>query len=142
MSLEDQHTEHKSLRLVTGRGADWNDLARTCVCFANGGGGRVLIGIEDGESAPPPGQTIAPTLLEQLRKRIAELTVNVQALPSVQRDTHGSEFVELLVKRSASVASTADGRYFLRVADTCVPVLGDDVLRLDVLGRNINPLAC
>lgn len=28
------------------------------------------------------------------------------------------------------VASTTDGRYFLRIADDCKPVLGDDVLRL------------
>jgi ATP-dependent DNA helicase RecG len=130
MSLEDQHTERKSLRLVSGRSADWGDLARTCVCFANGAGGRVLIGIEDGESVPSAQQTVPLELLDQLRKRIGELTVNVQVLPSLRRDANGGEFIELLVERSASVASTADGRYFLRVADTCVPVLGDDVLRL------------
>ena len=130
MTLEDQHTERKSLRLVTGRGADWSDVARTCVCFANGAGGRVLIGIEDGQPAPPPDQAVPLELLEQLRKRIGELTVNVQALPSLQRADNGGEFVEVLVERSANVASTADGRFFLRVADTCVPVLGDDVLRL------------
>ena len=28
------------------------------------------------------------------------------------------------------MASTSDGRYYLRVADTCRPVVGDDVLRL------------
>jgi ATP-dependent DNA helicase RecG len=28
------------------------------------------------------------------------------------------------------VASTSDGRYYLRIADTCKPVLGDDILRL------------
>ncbi len=130
MSFEDQHTERKSLRLVTGRSADWADLARTCVCFANGAGGRVLIGTEDGETAPPAQQTVPVDLLDQLRKRIGELTVNVQALPSLQRDANGGEFVELLVERSPNVASTADGRYFLRVADACVPVVGDDVLRL------------
>lgn len=130
MNLEDQHTERKSIRKVTGNNADWGDLARTCVCFGNGGGGRVLIGIEDGEPAPPAQQTVPVELLEQLRKRIGELTVNVQALPSLRRDVNGGEFVELLVERSAGVASTADGRYFLRVADACVPVVGDDVLRL------------
>jgi len=127
---EDQHTERKSLRLVSGRSADWAEVARACVCFANGAGGRVLIGIEDGQAAPPEQQTIPAELLEQLRKRVAELTVNVQALPSLRRDANGGEFVELLVERSANVASTADGRYFLRVADSCVPVVGDDVLRL------------
>lgn len=130
MSLEDQHTDRKSLRTVTGKTADWDDVARACVCFANGAGGRLLIGIEDGETLPPPAQRVPPELLDRLRKRIGELTVNVQALPSVQRAVNGGEFIELVVDRSPNVASTADGRYFLRVGDTCQPVLGDDVLRL------------
>ena len=62
----------------------------------------------------------------------------MQALPTVLRSANGAEFVELLVERSSNVASTSDGRYFLRVADTCMPVLGDDVLRLanERLGRS------
>jgi ATP-dependent DNA helicase RecG len=130
MSLEDQNSERKSLRKVTGRSADWADIARTCVCFANGAGGRLLIGVEDGKASPPAEQTVPPGLLDQLRKRVSELTVNVQALPSLRRDANGGQFVELVVERSPNVASTSDGRYFLRVADRCEPVLGDDVLRL------------
>jgi ATP-dependent DNA helicase RecG len=130
MTLEDQHTDRKSLRAVTGRRADWDDVARACVCFANGSGGRLLVGIEDGETLPPAAQVVPADLLDRLRKRIGELTVNVQALPSVRRASNGGEFIELVVERSPSVASTRDGRYFLRVGDTCQPVLGDDVLRL------------
>lgn len=130
MSLEDQHTDLKSLRTVTGKSADWESLAKDCVCFANGAGGRLLIGIEDGETLPPAGQVVPPEVLDRLRKRMGELTVNVQALPSVQRAANGGEFIELVIDRSPSVASTKDGRYFLRVGDTCQPVLGDDVLRL------------
>jgi len=130
MSLEDQHTDRKSLRTVTGKTAHWDELAKDAVCFANGAGGRLLIGIEDGQTWPPADQTVPPDVLDRLRKRIGELTVNVQALPSLQRAPNGGEFIELLIERSASVASTRDGRYFLRVGDTCQPVLGDDVLRL------------
>ena len=130
MTLEDQHTDLKSLRTVIGKTADWDSLARDCVCFANGAGGRLLIGIEDGESLPPAGQVVVPDVLDRLRKRIGELTVNVQALPSLQRAANGGEFIELVIERSPGVASTSDGRYFLRVADSCLPVLGDDVLRL------------
>jgi ATP-dependent DNA helicase RecG len=130
MTREDQHTDLKSLRIISGRNADWAALAKDCVCFANGAGGRLLIGIEDGESLPPAGQVVAPELLDKLRQRIGELSVNVQALPSLQRAVNGGEFIELLIERSPSVASTCDGRYFLRVGDTCQPVLGDDVLRL------------
>lgn len=130
MTLEDQYTDRKSLRAVTGRTSDWDDIARACVCFANGSGGRLLIGIEDGEKDPPAGQSIVRELLDRLHKRIGELTVNVQALPSVQRASNGGEFIELVAERSASVASTTDGRYFLRIGDTCNPIVGDDVLRL------------
>lgn len=130
MTREDQHTDLKSLRTIIGKSADWEALARDCVCFANGAGGRLLIGIEDGEALPPAGQVVAPDLLDRLRKRIGELSVNVQALPSLQQAANGGEFIELVIERSPSVASTRDGRYFLRVGDTCQPVLGDDVLRL------------
>lgn len=130
MIPEDQHLDRKSLRLVTGRTADWAALAADCVCFANAAGGRLLIGIEDDADGPPPGQRVGPELLDTLRKRIGELTVNVQVHAVLRSADNGAEFVELVVARAAGVASTRDGRYFLRVADVCRPVLGDDILAL------------
>ncbi|MFN8669083.1 MAG: ATP-binding protein [Gemmatimonadaceae bacterium] len=130
MTAEDQHVERKSLRLVTGRNPDWHAIACACVCFANGDGGRLLLGIEDSESLPPAGQRIPTLLPEQLRKRIGELTVNVQAYPVVQLASNGGEYLEIVVQRSSGVASTRDGRFFVRVADHCVPIVGDEVLRL------------
>jgi ATP-dependent DNA helicase RecG len=79
---------------------------------------------------PPPGQRLPADLLTRIRRRIAELTVNVQVLPSSQQAANGGEYVEVVVPHSANVASTSDGRYFLRIADSSVPVVGDDVLRL------------
>lgn len=130
MSLEDQTTDRKSLKTLTGKNPAWDELAKDCVCFANGQGGRLLIGIEDGQLLPPDGQRVDPELLDKLRKRIGELTVNVQALPSIVTAANGAQYIELRIDRSQNVASTCDGRYFIRVADTCKPVLGDDVLRL------------
>jgi ATP-dependent DNA helicase RecG len=130
MTREDQHTDLKSLRTVVGKSADWNALAQDCVCFANGAGGRLLIGMEDGQSLPPADQVVPPELLDRLRQRMGELTVNVQVAPTLQRAENGGEFIELRIARSPAVASTCDGRYFLRVGDSCQPVLGDDVLRL------------
>ena len=43
---------------------------------------------------------------------------------------NGGQFIALTIPRALGVASTCDGRYFLRVGDTCRPVVGDDVLRL------------
>jgi ATP-dependent DNA helicase RecG len=127
---EDQTFERKSLRVVTGSSADFTELARDCVCFANGAGGRIFVGIEDGDLLPPPGQRIDPGLTDRVRRRIGELTVNVQVLPEIQRYDNGDEVLVLTIPRAAGVASTSDGRYYLRVGDTCQPVVGDDVLRL------------
>lgn len=100
------------------------------MCFANGAGGTLFIGVEDGEHAPPATQRIEPNLLDRIRKRVGELTVNVQVLPELRRHENGGDYVVLIVPRSVGVASTSDGRYFLRVGDTCRPIVGDDVLRL------------
>lgn len=130
MSCEDQSLVRKSLKSVIGRSANWSETAEDCVCFANGSRGRLLLGIEDGEDLPPEGQSIPLDLPGQVQKRIAELTVNVQVLPRIVAAHNGGEYLEVLVQRSASVASTTDGRYYLRVGDSCRPVVGDEVLRL------------
>ena len=127
---ESQHLDRKSLRLVTGAKADFGDLARDCVCFANAAGGVLLIGIEDDHDAPPAGQRVDPALLDRIRKRVGELTVNVQVVPELKRHENGGEYISLTIARSAGVASTSDGRYFLRIGDTCRPITGDDVMRL------------
>ncbi len=127
---EDQTSERKSLRVVTGGSADFSELAKDCVCFANGTGGRIIVGIEDGDLLPPPGQSMDSALMDRVRRRIGELTVNVQVLPEVWRYDNGGEVLVLTIPRAAGVASTSDGRYYLRVGDTCQPVVGDDVLRL------------
>lgn len=130
MTLEDQNTERKSLRLVTGASADFGALAGSCVCFANAAGGRLLIGIEDGEVEPPADQRVGDDILERVRKRVAELTVNVQIAPERAVAANGGQYLIVTVARALGVASTSDGRYFLRVSDQCKPVLGDEVLRL------------
>ena len=127
---EGTHFDRKSLRKVVGSGADFAALAADCVCFANGLGGTIYIGIEDGAREPPAGQPIDPGLPDRIRKRVGELTVNVQVLPEVRLATNGGAYIALLVARSTGVASTSDGKYLLRLGDACVPVVGDDVMRL------------
>jgi ATP-dependent DNA helicase RecG len=127
---EDEQTDCKSLRLVTGRTANFDELAHDCVGFANGSGGKIVLGVEDRDAHPPADQRVEPALLDRIRKRIGELTVNVQALPELRRDRDGGEYIVVSIPRSVGVASTSDGRYFVRVGDTCRPVVGDDVLRL------------
>jgi len=131
MSLvEGDNIDYKSLRTVTGQTANFPELAKDCVCFGNGKGGQIVIGVEDGEVHPPKGQSIPPDLLDRVLKRIAELTVNVTVLPELRVEGNGGECLVLVVQRAIGVASTSDGRYYLRVGDACRSVVGDEVLRL------------
>lgn len=130
MSQEGQLLDQKSLRAVTGKTADWNEIAKDCIAFANATGGRLLVGVEDGQNLPPPGQQIPTDLPDTLRRKLAERTVNVTVLPNVVIATNGGQYIEMRIPRAMAVASTTDGRYFLRMADQSKPVTGDDVMRL------------
>lgn len=76
------------------------------------------------------GQRVDPSSLDRIRKRVGELTVNVQVVPELKRHDNGGEYIVLTIPRAVGVASTSDGRYFLRVGDTCRPIVGDEVMRL------------
>ncbi len=130
VSLEGQLLDQKSLRAVTGKTADWNEIAKDCIAFANATGGRLLLGIEDGQSTPPADQHIPLDLPDTVRRKLAERTVNVSVMPDVVTAPNGGQYIELRIPRAMAVASTTDGRYFLRVADQSKPVTGDDVMRL------------
>lgn len=83
MSQEGQLLDQKSLRSVIGKSADWNELVKDCIAFANATGGRLLLGIEDGQDAPPAGQQVHADLPDTIRRKIAERSVNVAVLPDV-----------------------------------------------------------
>lgn len=77
MSLEGQVKDYKSLRALTRRNPEWDELAKDCVAFANARGGHLLIGIEEGAHEAPAKQRVPVDLVDKLRRRIGELTVNV-----------------------------------------------------------------
>ncbi len=123
--------EKKSLRIVSGDKPKWKELAKDCVCFANGVGGKILIGIEDNKDLPDENQKVENVLIEKIRKRINSLTINVAINVKKQIAKNGGEYIELIVLMSKnSVASTSDGKYYIRVSDNCNPVLPDAIQRL------------
>ena len=130
MEIEGSEFDKKSLRLVMGRAADWDDVVKAVVAFANAKGGRLAIGIEDEADLPPVGQKVDPSLPDLVRRRIQELTSNVDIRAEVKTASNAGQYIDVRVPRSAAVASTTDGRYFLRVADASRPVIGDEIMRL------------
>jgi len=130
MSQEGQLLDKKSLRAVSGKTADWDELVKDCVAFANATGGHLLIGIENDQDLPPASQQIPVGMPDKLRRKLAERTVNVVALPNIVTAINGGQYIDLTVPRATAVASTTDGRYFLRVADQSRPITGDEVMRL------------
>lgn len=139
MSLEGQDWDRKSLRAIEGQTANWDEIAKDCVAFANAQGGRLLFGIENTKQTPPADQRIRDELIERVRRRIGELTVNVTV--AVQRESAeetGGEYLVVTIARSHAPASTTDGRYYLRVADESKPLVGEQVQRL-LNERNAQP---
>jgi len=128
---ENSHFDRKSLKIVQGKTADWSELAKDCVCFANGYGGEIHIGIEDGEELPASTQKIELSLIEKINKTIPQRTVGVGCVATKEIASNGGEFIILKVFRSTQlIASTSDGRYFIRIADECKPILGEDMSRV------------
>lgn len=128
---ETHHMDKKSLRKVIGVTAAWDELAKDCVCFANSRGGLIQIGIEDTEDQPPANQKIDKELPNRIRKRIAELAINVSTHPEIITAENGGQYIGLKVHQSLStIASTTDGRYYYRVSDHCHPLPPEDLMRL------------
>jgi ATP-dependent DNA helicase RecG len=129
--MEDISYEKKSLKLFSSKNTNWKELAKDCVCFANSKGGIINIGIEDSDDIPPSEQKISNELVELIRKKISELTINVGADVTKRISENNGEFIQIRIFPSqTAVASTTDGQYYIRVSDHCKPVLPDELSRL------------
>jgi len=129
--MEHQNYEKKSLSLIKRKNPQWRELAKDCVSFANARGGTIVIGIDDDKSEPPPNQKIDLDLLETIRRRINELTINTGISVDTEKSSNGGEFIAIKIyPSSSSIASTTEGQYYIRVSDQCKPVLPDELSRL------------
>lgn len=123
--------DKKSLKKVQGKTADFPELSRDCVAFANAKGGFLHIGIEDGEELPPANQRIEDGLEGKIVRRINELTINVALQAEIIEAENGGQYINLKVFPSkVAVASTTKGQFFYRDGDSCRPLLPDELTRL------------
>ena len=129
---ENKNIDKKSLKFLNGKNTDWNELAKDCVCFANAQGGFIYIGIDDKASLPPEKQKITDrNLLDIIQKNIAHRSVNVGIAVSIEMAENRAEYIKIQVFRNAqTIASTTDGKYYIRVHDECKPIPPDEMARL------------
>jgi ATP-dependent DNA helicase RecG len=124
--------DKKSLRLLKGKNTDWDELAKDCIAFANSHGGSILIGIEDDDDLPPANQKIEDKkVIETIHKRISEKSINVTTIVTIETASNKSEYIRIYIPRNVnSLASTTDGKYYVRIADACKPVMPEDIARV------------
>lgn len=122
--------DKKSLREITGKNADWNEVAKDCVAFSNAQGGVIDYGIEDDADAPPADQKVSEDITINLENKISGKTLNVSAHAEILTHENGGQHIRLHIARGTSSASTTSGKYFTRVSDNSVPLTGDDITRL------------
>lgn len=134
MTTEKQTKEFKSVRKIRTGDKGFKELAVTCVAFANAQGGTIFVGIEDEEKEPMPNQIIEEEEINDTVSRLRSLCFNVSVMSS-ERLTHrnGAHYFEVYVAPSLkSIATTSDGKIYLRVGDKCEPVRNEDLQRLSI----------
>lgn len=122
--------DKKSLKTIQGKTADFDELAKDCVAFANTEGGHLAIGIENADDVPAPEQIIPEGLKELTIKKIGERTINVATNATIVKSPNGGEYIDLQVfKSQASIAGTTKGGYYYRDNDESKPIPPDELLR-------------
>ncbi|SDH32935.1 ATP-dependent DNA helicase RecG [Flavobacterium omnivorum] len=108
------------------------DLAVTSVAFANVHGGKIIIGIEDKDKQPPLNQSINVKTANETVTRLKSLCFNVGfQLGEIETHANGSQFFSITVYPTLkSVATTADGKIYIRIGDQCQPARSEDIVRL------------
>lgn len=128
--IESHIHEKKSLKILSND-KGFKELSKDCICFANAKGGIIEIGIEDSSEIPDPSQRVDSSIVDLIRRRISELTINVGVSVSIEIHDNGGEWIRLHIQPSVStIASTTDGHYYIRISDQCKPVLPDELTRL------------
>jgi ATP-dependent DNA helicase RecG len=124
--------EYKSIQKIRSGDKGFKDLAVTCVSLANAQGGKIFIGYDNRTEQPPINQIIQQHEINETITRLRSLCFNVALVGSdVLTYKNGSHYFTIDVSPSMkSIATTSDGKIYLRIADKCAPVRNEDIHRL------------
>lgn len=130
--METNIQEYKSIKKIKGGSADFRDLSKTCVCLANAQGGNLIIGIENRKSSPPSNQIITNEELNKVVTRLRSLTFNVGiGNPEIITHEKGGKYIQLVILPSLNaIATTSEGKIYIRIVDKCEPVRSEDIVHL------------
>lgn len=134
MDIENQKLDYKSIRKIRSGDKGFKELAVSCVAFANAQGGTLYIGIEDKSLVPLAEQTVTENEINDTVSRLHSLCFNVSLTSSgLIKHQNGGEYFKIIVAPSIkSIATTSDGKIYLRIADKCEPVRNEDIQRLSI----------
>lgn len=134
MNTENQITDYKSIRKIRTGDKGFKDLAVSCIAFANAQGGTLYIGIEDKSLIPLAGQTITEEEINDTVTRLHSLCFNVSLSSSglIKHENGGVYFKISVAPSLKSIATTSDGKIYIRIADKCEPVRNEDLQRLSI----------
>lgn len=146
--METQVTEYKSLQKIQTGDKGFKELSKTCVCLANAQGGVIVVGFDDKTKTPPSQQKITQKQINDTLEKLRGLCFSVGLSTSgILKHTNGGEYFEVQVFPSQKiVATTSEGRIYIRIADKCEPLRGEDLQRIvaekdafqwELVGRNI-----
>lgn len=131
-STENKNIEYKAIQKIHEGDKGFKELARECVAFANAQGGQIYIGIENKTLTVGPNQVITTQEQNDAVSRIRSLCFSVAITSSdILSDESGSQYFIITVFPSTkTIASTSDGKLFVRIVDKCEPVRTEDIQRL------------
>lgn len=134
MDIENQKIDYKSIRKIRSGDKGFKELAVSCVAFANAQGGTLYIGIEDKSLVPLAEQTVTKDEINDTVSRLHSLCFNVSLTSSglIKHENGGEYFMIIVAPSIKSIATTSDGKIYLRIADKCEPVRNEDIQRLSI----------
>lgn len=134
MDIENQKIDYKSIRKIRSGDKGFKELAVSCVAFANAQGGTLYIGIEDKSLVPLAEQTVTENEINDTVSRLHSLCFNVSLTSSglIKHQNGGEYFMIIVAPSIKSIATTSDGKIYLRIADKCEPVRNEDIQRLSI----------
>lgn len=131
-SIENQNNEYKGIQKIRTGDKGFRELAVTCVSLANAQGGEIYIGVDNKTLRVGDQQVITQDEQNDAVSKLRSLCFGVALTSScVLSDEKGSNYFIITVFPSLkTIATTSDGKIYIRVADKCEPVRNEDIQRL------------